>query len=486
MSLDIIPGKADQKVRLIHDPSVVGTTTGGIKTAGPHTLIQIELGPNERPYKRLSLLELIPEGNQGIEELIETSSFAGPNSLRRILAINKLKGDLTDVLYSMESSKTDFYAHQFKPVLKFIESTKGRILIADEVGLGKTIESIYIWKEVQARDRGLRLLIVCPSMLQTKWQSDLFNLFDIEAQILASKEVLKYLEQTQVKPNTTSFSIVTSLEGLRPSKNYREKPEEKKSARDRVAELLEETEFENDKFMFDLVIFDEAHYLRNSNTQSHQLARIAIDASRNAVLLSATPVQVGSENLFNLLKLLDPEEISDFNQFQNMLQSNAPIVKAQQAIWGMEPDIRECESHLNYALNTSYFKDDKNIKSLLNNLEKRNTLSPSERIEVGRELEARSLIGHYITRTRKREVDDKRVERLAQVLAINFSDFERDIYNKVTKILTENMRGKKGVSLFALIGRQRQMASSLVAALEGWRDKESLSDVFMGRFWVEL
>ena len=100
-------------------------------------------------------MELIPEGNQGIEELIETSSFAGPNSLRRILAINKLKGDLTDVLYSMESSKTDFYAHQFKPVLKFIESTKGRILIADEVGLGKTIESIYIWKEVQARDRGL-------------------------------------------------------------------------------------------------------------------------------------------------------------------------------------------------------------------------------------------------------------------------------------------------------------------------------------------
>ena len=149
MSVDIIPGKADQKVRLIHDPAIVGVTTGGVKTAGPHTLIQIELGPNERPYKRLSLLELIPEGNQGIEKLIETSSFAGPNSLRRILAINKLKGDLTDILYSMESSKTDFYAHQFKPVLKFIESTKGRILIADEVGLGKTIESIYIWKEVQ-------------------------------------------------------------------------------------------------------------------------------------------------------------------------------------------------------------------------------------------------------------------------------------------------------------------------------------------------
>ena len=49
MSLDIIPGKADQKVRLIHDPSVVGTTTGGIRTAGPHTLIQIELGLMNAP-----------------------------------------------------------------------------------------------------------------------------------------------------------------------------------------------------------------------------------------------------------------------------------------------------------------------------------------------------------------------------------------------------------------------------------------------------
>ena len=63
----------------------------------------------------------------------------------------------------MESSRTDFYPHQFRPVLKFIESPIGRLLIADEVGLGKTIEFIYIWKELQARQDARRLLIVCPA-----------------------------------------------------------------------------------------------------------------------------------------------------------------------------------------------------------------------------------------------------------------------------------------------------------------------------------
>ena len=84
----------------------------------------------------------------------------------------------------------------------------------------------------------------------------------------------------------------------------------------------------------------------------------------SAVLLSATPVQIGSENLFNLLKFLDPEEFTDMNQFTNMLQSNCPIVKAQQVIWGNYPDIKSCLSYLNDALITPYFKM---IKYQINN-----------------------------------------------------------------------------------------------------------------------
>ena len=75
----------------------------------------------------------------------------------------------------MNNSATEFFPHQFKPVMKFIESTTGRLLIADEVGLGKTIEAMYIWEELIARENSRRLLIVCPAVLCEKWKNDLYN-----------------------------------------------------------------------------------------------------------------------------------------------------------------------------------------------------------------------------------------------------------------------------------------------------------------------
>ncbi len=84
----------------------------------------------------------------------------------------------------MQTSRTDFYAYQFKPVYKFIESANGRILIADEVGLGKTIEAALIWQEVRARSDARTLLVVCPSMLREKWKAELRTRFDVPAQIL--------------------------------------------------------------------------------------------------------------------------------------------------------------------------------------------------------------------------------------------------------------------------------------------------------------
>lgn len=62
----------------------------------------------------------------------------------------------------MGVTNTDFYAHQYKPLLTLLESPASGILIADEVGLGKTIEAGIIWTELHARDEMRRLLIVCP------------------------------------------------------------------------------------------------------------------------------------------------------------------------------------------------------------------------------------------------------------------------------------------------------------------------------------
>jgi SNF2 family DNA or RNA helicase len=152
---------------------------------------------------------------ESIKELLEKGKLGTPDDLRRILTFEKVKGELTNIFYSMESSNTDFYPYQFKPILKFLDSPVSRLLIADEVGLGKTIEAMYIWKELQAREDARRLLIVCPAMLRDKWRDDLRNLFNIDAEIIGAKELLEKTQLVTQKGNQISFVYIASLEGLR-------------------------------------------------------------------------------------------------------------------------------------------------------------------------------------------------------------------------------------------------------------------------------
>jgi SNF2 family DNA or RNA helicase len=78
--------------------------------------------------------------------------------------------------------------------MRFIESPVGRMLIADEVGLGKTIEATYIWKEIQARQLARRLLIVCPAMLREKWRSALRKRFNITGQIILARDLFERIK----------------------------------------------------------------------------------------------------------------------------------------------------------------------------------------------------------------------------------------------------------------------------------------------------
>ena len=170
-------------------------------------MVQVEFGPNDRKFKRDQELEAIPDQDEDVRDLLAQRKWSDAATLRRILALEKVRGELTNVFYSMESSRTDFYPHQFKPVMKFVESPTGRILIADEVGLGKTIEAIYLWKEIEARENAERLLIICPSMLRTKWRDDLQRLFGIEADIVDARNLA-----AAAGPRT----VITGLNKLRP------------------------------------------------------------------------------------------------------------------------------------------------------------------------------------------------------------------------------------------------------------------------------
>ncbi|MYA88910.1 MAG: DEAD/DEAH box helicase [Boseongicola sp. SB0662_bin_57] len=450
-------------------------TTGRVRSAGPFTMVQIEFGPNERPYKRFNQLELVPHEAEGLAELLAVRKWSGPDALRSALAIEKIRGQLTDVFYSMESSRTDFFPHQFKPVMKLVESPTGRVLIADEVGLGKTIEAIYLWREVEAREQAKRLLVVCPSMLREKWQADMDRLFGLEAEIVDAKSLREKLYRARAASDRTSFALIASFEAARPPRDFLD--DTTKGPRADIARLLNEISAEGEEPLLDLVVVDEAHYMRNANTLTHRLGTLLGEASRHMALLTATPVQIGSENLFNLMRLLDQDVFEDIHQFDGMLTANAPIVEAQRAIWATPPDPKHAARSLETARESDYFAEDPTLRALVVELNAANDLSPSRRVEIGRMLETSSLIAPYLTRSRKREVIEKRVERRPQVLTVEFSEEERRTYQRVTNNLRGRSRGLTGVSVFALIARQRQMASSLPAALQSWHERGILEDL---------
>lgn len=323
---EILFGKSGIRVCLRDNPGRQGITTGQTKKAGSRFLIEIEFGPNDKQYKNVEIVENIASSHDPFS-LLSRGRFGNPTDLRRILIFEKIKGDLTNIFYSMESSNTDFYPHQFKPVLNFIESPAGRLLIADEVGLGKTIEATYIWKEVQARQGARRLLIVCPAMLREKWRRDLRNRFNIGAEIVSPSALLARLQDIAEHRTQESFVSIVSLESVRTPNGY-ENPQNT-TIRAQLARILDEYPATIDFALFDQVIIDEAHYLRNPSTGNNRIGRLLRDAAQNLVLLTATPIQLGSENLYQLMKILDPDVFYDSQVFDGLTRSNASIVKAQ-------------------------------------------------------------------------------------------------------------------------------------------------------------
>ena len=100
------------------------------------------------------------------------------------LTWTKLREPLSNTLYSYRATKTVFRAYQFIPALKILNSPTGRLLLADEVGLGKTIEAGLVWSELEQRSPLRRTLVVTPSSLTHKWRMEMSRRFDRDLEVI--------------------------------------------------------------------------------------------------------------------------------------------------------------------------------------------------------------------------------------------------------------------------------------------------------------
>ena len=396
-------------------------------------------------------------GAGDVRSLMRDGRFAGRESLSRLVTQLKLSLDLGSQVYAMSASRTDFYPYQFKPLVKFLESRNNRLLIADEVGLGKTIEAGLILTELRHRRPEMaRVLLVPPAHLRHKWREEMRRRFERHFRILDAADILEFLREYEREGPETQLWGIVSLETLRS------------------ARVMEEWEAVGPEL--DFVVFDEAGRLRNAGTRSQTAATTVVESADAVLLLTATPVQTKTEDLFHLLKLLDPEGFARPEVFEEQLRVNSDVLKAQSELrrHDVVPQlVAKRLMQVEGSFQAPRFLENPLYREVVARLSEEKDLTRQTRIELQRDLEGLSVFGHVLSRTRRRDVNEKQPQRRARVWPCPGSPDEVEFYAEVTRICREaygRRHDGRGAS-FGIIQTQRQMASCMPATVDYIRDR---------------
>lgn len=474
--------RAGQRVRLKSNPSRCGVLSGERTGSDASPRWQVVFSDKTDFVPGLALDVIPQEGSNPFEDM-RRLRFAPARELRAALTHARLGGKLSDLIYSLYTTNTDFYAYQFKPVLSFLDSPSRGILIADEVGLGKTIEAGLIWTELRSREDARRLLVVCPAMLREKWQQELADRFGVDARLCNAEETVDLLEQASRNPRA-AFAAIASTQGLR---SLASSAEDDEGADDtpggRLRRLVEDGTGE--AAPLDLVIVDEAHYMRNPETQTARLGQMLRRVADNLVLLSATPVHLRNSDLFHLLNLVDSDSFPHEWSFDEAVQENAPLVALRDMLLRTPADIAGIQKGFADLAESAVAQRSETLQHLLASHVDTATLSAAKhRLDLAERLDRVNPIGKVVTRTRKRDVQERRVVRHPIAVQAAMNPVEVEFYRQVTQAVRGYCQQLDIGEGFLLTIPQRQMCSSMAAACRSWSTRsESLDDEIDQILW---
>jgi SNF2 family DNA or RNA helicase len=457
----ILPGC---QVRLKTDPVRGGVVQPGEKMQAGRKMLPVQFLDGAVKWLPESALELVPAAAPPLVDRFADGRFAAPEWLRRTLARIRVTGRLSDVVYSMEATETHFYAYQFKPVLKLLNSPTDALLIADEVGLGKTIEAGLIWTELRARLEANRLLVLCPKTLCDKWRIELDEKFGVDARIVDAEELVELLSRN----NGRGFAAVASMQSVRPPRDWDNADDETSDASPRprlkLARLLDEAA--DGQPLLDLLVIDEAHHMRNPETLLYSLGRLSNAVSSHRVFLSATPIHLRNRDLHSLLRLIDPDTFEFESTLDELILMNTPIVEAREMLLKPTTSVEDIIEQLENARQYEVLAGSKTIELVREELTK--PLTMSKRAELAGRLEQANQLANFVTRTRRRDVDEFRVKRDPKAPVLRMHPDEELFYNEVTREVTEYARSLDASERFLLSTPQRLLTSSPAAASWYW------------------
>jgi ATP-dependent helicase HepA len=223
-------------------------------------------------------------------------------------------------LYGLIGARTSLIPHQLYIAHEVANRYAPRVLLADEVGLGKTIEAGLILHQQLLSGRAQRVLIIVPDSLVHQWLVEMLRRFNLHFSIF-DEERCEAIEESsgQENPFHAEQLALCSLEFI-------------SSDPKRFHQLLAGS--------WDLLVVDEAHHLQWSpeepSLEYELIERLAAE-TKGVLLLTATPEQLGKQSHFARLRLLDPDRFPDFDAFLSEEQQYEPVARAVEELLSEEP-----------------------------------------------------------------------------------------------------------------------------------------------------
>ena len=436
-------------VTLVSDPSVIGAVIG---INGNKYTVFVN-GKPQTYYREQIQLQILKEEHE----------YLPLPRVRSALTAYQIHNPGSTNLYSLNSARIDFVPYQFRPALRMIQADSPRILVADDVGVGKTIEAGLILKELEARSSLSSVLVICPRPLvaERKWQLEMKR-FDENFTQLDGKGLAECISETDRDgewPERHSKTIIPySLfnEDSVMGRNSR-------SSRKRKNLGL----YELDPIPhFDLVIVDEAHTIRNANTWAYRGVELFCRNADAVIFLTATPLQNSNNDLYTLLNLLRPDVVLDKDTFNTMSEPNIYINNLLRIVRNQEEGWQEAgKEEISHILGTSWGRnviqhnpDFEKVFSFLDRTE----VTRDERIEMIGKIEGLHSFHAMINRTRRRDIEDFCIRRTLTVNA-PYTSVQQELYDALIEFESTalaQIHGSRSVR-FMMCTIMRQAASCI-------------------------
>ena len=321
----------------------------------------------------------------------------------RLTAMNMIFHWRKSPVRGLFGGKIDLIPHQMYVAHEVSNRQLPRVLLADEVGLGKTIEACLILNRMLVCGRANRILIILPDSLVNQWFVELLRRFNHWFSIFDEERCVAIeAAQTDFNPFEDDQLIIASIDWLAESGK-------------RTKQVTQAP--------WDLLIVDEAHHLQyhpDKPSAQYQLVEALGQRAGSLLLLTATPQQLGLQSHFARLRLLDPNRFSDFEVFKEETANYEPVAKLCQKIIANE-DLRKSELDQFPATNAILAK----VNSELANGKK---LTKSTRADLIRDIADRHGTGRVLFRNTRKTIRGF-PKRLAKLRPLGFGATDQDSEN---------------------------------------------------------